>query len=92
MKKENEKMKKVNNNQAKNVSGGKLIRKADPNNPGDVLYDVTDDVTGNIVAQDLNMNEALRINKLYKERDKIEERALTHAKSAKKSSKFDPWF
>ena len=91
MKKENEKMKKINADKTKNVSGGKLIPKDDPENPGKVLYDVTDNSTGNIVAENLNRNEALRIDKLYNQRNQIEQRAAVHAKSTKKSGKFDPW-
>lgn len=79
-------LKKIDN-QKQDISGGKLISYTDPNNSGHSLYKVTDDKTGEVVLEGLSHKEALKINKLYNNRDKIESRA----KNYKKTGEFKPW-
>ncbi len=90
MKKENEKLQKVNAEATQNVGGGMLVR-SNASTPDNVLYDVIDNKTKEVVASELPMYDALKINKLYNRRDEIQKVTENHSKNAKKSdSNFNP--
>lgn len=70
MKKENEKLKKINKSQTKNVSGGEVDK-----NPLTGKFDVYDNETHKRVAYDMSEEDAKYIDFVYNNREDIEQRA-----------------
>ena len=77
MKKEKEKLQKINSS-TQNVAGGYIRR-----NGENGKYSVFDDVTEDEVAKDLTLKEAKICDRLYNKRDEIEKNVETNKKYLK---------
>lgn len=70
MKKENEQLQKVNADETKNVSGGYLTRGNKKNK-----FDVHDNKTGKLILSNLNLDDAMRLDRQYNAQELIEQKA-----------------